>query len=310
MATVPAGLVGRAVLREGAGCRIVAIERVIGADPQATGPVSRQRVADDVADAVRARAIRNLHEAVAVVAPQSIRSAQPEKPVPVLHHSLQGKRHRRRRQRMKLDRCCRDESNVDDGNLLRSSKPASRQRGKSGGQCDEVTAPPLHTPRTSLPLAAPVPMIERWNARVDGDPGLSANRTCDDRREHRDELVSLATTHCLALDNTGRDEIAGLRRFFPLAPPRRYLGPTKNPANPAHADVGLSSRRSRAMRRASGTAPDWVRSSRRAAAARPPLPAHPSRWRPRESLGAQPLPSRTGPVRHSRSPAWRAATPG
>lgn len=74
------------------------------------------------------------------------------------------------------------------------------------------------------PLAAPVPRIERWNARGDGDPDFSANRMCDDQRDHCSRSIEIefyrSPTHCLDLDQTGRDEMARARSSSAAFPSR------------------------------------------------------------------------------------------
>ena len=79
-------LIGRSVLLEAPRRGIVQAERVVSTDPYPSRAVFHQGLGNDETDALRILAIRNPHETVAVVAPQSICRTEPEKPVVVLNH--------------------------------------------------------------------------------------------------------------------------------------------------------------------------------------------------------------------------------
>jgi hypothetical protein len=71
-------------------------------------------------------AIRNAHEAIAVVAPQSICRTEPEKPVVILNHPFHQETRRGPGEAIERELRTGDQWDVDDANVLRLSE---RDRG-------------------------------------------------------------------------------------------------------------------------------------------------------------------------------------
>ena len=84
----------RSILLEVPRHRVVSAERILNPEPYASRSVLHQRLGNDETGAPGSFAVRNAHETVAVVAPQTVCRTEPEEPLIVLddlsHHETCG----------------------------------------------------------------------------------------------------------------------------------------------------------------------------------------------------------------------------